>query len=342
VLRIQAGTYAEQMSDDLSFPWRNGTSGNYTRYARYQNDVVTVRPSSGTFVVMFSTSRQYIELDGLILDAVNTDNSVVRDEGSHIRIKNSEIKNAPTALWPDNHNGILGAGNTYSEYLNNNIHNNDYGIYHDGSNAIIDGNLIHDNTGYGIHNYNGHGSGLSNNNIIRNNKIYSNGFSDPVHPGPGMLVGSGDGSLAYNNLIYNNKFYGIQVGYQGANNTKIYNNTVYGNGDACTLLQSSASNTTLRNNICYGNGRNVIDTSTGPTGTIQDHNLFSNPLFVNATNGDFHLQVGSPAIDGGLTISTVTKDYSGTPRPQRAAYDIGAYESIEGLPQPTNFRIVSK
>jgi hypothetical protein len=41
-----------------------------------------------------------------------------------------------------------------------------------------------------------------------------------------------------------------------------------------------------------------------------------------------YLQSSSPAIDAGLTISSVTNDYIGKARPHGTAYDIGAYEYI--------------
>ena len=52
------------------------------------------------------------------------------------------------------------------------------------------------------------------------------------------------------------------------------------------------------------------------------------PLFVSATN--FHLTAGSPAVDAGVNTAGlgVTVDLDGTPRPQGAAYDIGAYEGV--------------
>ena len=35
---------------------------------------------------------------------------------------------------------------------------------------------------------------------------------------------------------------------------------------------------------------------------------------------------GSPAINAGVTLSTVTTDFDGVSRPQGGVYDIGAYE----------------
>lgn len=50
--------------------------------------------------------------------------------------------------------------------------------------------------------------------------------------------------------------------------------------------------------------------------------------FVNAAGGDFHLQQYSPAIDGGLDISTwVVDDLEGIASPKFTTFDCGCYES---------------
>ena len=51
-----------------------------------------------------------------------------------------------------------------------------------------------------------------------------------------------------------------------------------------------------------------------------------NPQFQNPDNLDFHLQSGSPAIDAGLGISEVSKDFEYNSRPKGSSHDIGAYE----------------
>jgi len=61
-------------------------------------------------------------------------------------------------------------------------------------------------------------------------------------------------------------------------------------------------------------------------------NIIADPLFTNAGTGGYSLQSGSPAVDAGLDVSgsdygSVTDDIEGTARPQRAGYDLGAYES---------------
>jgi hypothetical protein len=50
------------------------------------------------------------------------------------------------------------------------------------------------------------------------------------------------------------------------------------------------------------------------------------PGFVNPSAGDFHLMSTSPAIDAADPAATISADYDGTPRPQGARRDIGAFE----------------
>ncbi|WP_019143193.1 choice-of-anchor Q domain-containing protein [Noviherbaspirillum massiliense] len=55
----------------------------------------------------------------------------------------------------------------------------------------------------------------------------------------------------------------------------------------------------------------------------------ADPQFVNYSQdggGDYHLAPGSPAIDKGTPKFSPSTDLGGTPRPQGAAVDIGAYE----------------
>jgi len=56
-------------------------------------------------------------------------------------------------------------------------------------------------------------------------------------------------------------------------------------------------------------------------------NLVSTPLFVDPVNSDYHLRAGSPCIDSGTSEGAPDTDLEGTPRPQGAGYDMGAYEA---------------
>jgi hypothetical protein len=116
------------------------------------------------------------------------------------------------------------------------------------------------------------------------------------------------------------------------------------------------TNGTHKNNIHYGNG-NPYFAQSGAPAVVSSNNLLDipgssissssfakdivnrDPLFVNVTGSNYHLQAGSPAKDAGVSVP-VQADLDGASRPQGAGYDIGAYElggSLRPEP-PTNLK----
>jgi hypothetical protein len=53
--------------------------------------------------------------------------------------------------------------------------------------------------------------------------------------------------------------------------------------------------------------------------------IISDPQFIDAKAGDFHLKLTSPCIDKGTDVG-LELDFDGTPVPQGKGVDIGAYE----------------
>jgi predicted outer membrane repeat protein len=115
------------------------------------------------------------------------------------------------------------------------------------------------------------------------------------------------------------------------------NNVVYGNvvGDENhQIVNSNGAIATLTANT------NIIQNSlAGYTGTITYANdaltdaYDGNPLFIDATSGDFHLQSSSPAVDygnGDLVPVGTTTDLDGKPRFFNDLVDLGCYE-FQGL-----------
>lgn len=70
------------------------------------------------------------------------------------------------------------------------------------------------------------------------------------------------------------------------------------------------------------------------------NSLVADPAFVNLSGHDFHLQLGSPAIDAGTSTNAPSTDLEGTSRPQGSAYDIGAYEYQDNPANPTSPSVV--
>lgn len=145
-----------------------------------------------------------------------------------------------------------------------------------------------------------------------NNKIYNNIVYDLVsgsHNGNGscfLLTGS---SEIKNNVAWNNTCAGIvNLGVEsqaGANNlnNQFYNNVFVraGSGD----LVQSAQALTFQNNLLWNGsttGRfGIISGSAVNCGT--GGNRCGDPLFVSSSLKNYHLQVGSPAIDAGTSTS---------------------------------------
>jgi uncharacterized protein YjdB len=102
-------------------------------------------------------------------------------------------------------------------------------------------------------------------------------------------------------------------------------------------------------NSTYVTGSNNVTFSTGGQAApnILTGNIAADPLFLATSSANFHLQTGSPAIDAGVTVSGSNtynnylpwndnpRDHDGIERPQRSAFDIGAYEAFAGGTQPT-------
>jgi hypothetical protein len=161
----------------------------------------------------------------------------------------------------------------------------------------------------------------------------------------------------YNNIAYDNEIRGLTVGNWGEpgvlehpmDNVKIINNTFYGNGQGVWgggihIENPDARNLVVRNNIVSQNlsfqiglegvspesvtvDHNLIDGFRGYVGEIfGSDSVVGDPLFADTSSADFRLLTGSQAIDRGSPVDAPSEDFDGTPRPQGAGYDIGAFE----------------
>lgn len=344
-LYIRAGTYPESFSDAIP----GGTSWSApVTIAAYPGETVIIRPTSGTFVFYFSSgTSKYIELRDLVIDGSYVSSNSVKITWSgtsnyahHIRIKGGEVRNTK-AQNGINMSAFLNApldAAGYNEIIGVKIHDNlaiqalgssysgSYGIYSSSNYNVIDGNEIYNNSGYGVHVYSG--AWPIRNNIVRNNRIHDNA-KNGTGKGNGIGLYSGANHEAYNNVIWGTNNSGITINY-GAQNAKVYNNTVYNNVGTQSIEHygiyngAESSGAIIRNNIVFRHSDGEI-VNAGSGATVSN-NLTTDPMFANASNLDFRLQAGSPAIDAGATLPEVTRDADGNARPQGGAYDIGAYE----------------
>jgi hypothetical protein len=147
---------------------------------------------------------------------------------------------------------------------------------------------------------------------LTNNLIASN-------IGEGVIVwNTGSDIRIVNNTIVSNTAPGIEAADDGVQ-VLVRNTIIAGNNGGLHNFESSAK-ITSDHNALWNNGWNYGNVTPG-TGDIE-----ADPLFVDAANGDFHLQADSPCIDAGNPTGAPAGDIEGTPRD--AAPDIGAYEKI--------------
>lgn len=345
-LLVKTGTYSEQLPDSIT----SGTSWtNAVTIKANPGDIVTIKPPSGALrAVTFSNGEKYIIIDGFIIDAANVSSDAIKlqandgmPSANHIRIANSEIKNALNQ-------GILVGAPTapaisgdFNEFINLKVHDNGrnddfhiHGLYIATNNNLVDGGEYYNNSSHGIQIDSCH-TNYGNNNIFRNLKIHNNGpRSSRPEFGAGIGIYCGNNNLIYNVVAWANGA-NFRADY-AATNTKFFNDTGYQNYSSTFgnfFVGSQASGTVIKNSIGYqGTGSNFANQS-GSTTT--QNNLFGvNPLFIDASTFNFALQSSSPAINAGVTLPEVTTDILGVTRPVGGAYDIGAYE-FGGTVNPT-------
>ncbi len=226
------------------------------------------------------------------------------------------------------------------------------------------------------------GDGVISGALVEANVIYGNGRAGGSGINmDGIQDSVVQNNLLYNNHASGINAYQIDGG-QGPRNVKILHNTIDMPSDGRYAVQVSETTglITIRNNILYnrnsGRGGLAIGTAADIPNVNSDYNMFggaavvaledwtvryplsawqsqghelhsltatSAVLFQNAVTFDYHLPSGSPAIDSGELIPTVTLDREANSRPSGPGVDIGAHEVVQGtasLPAPSNLRIV--
>jgi hypothetical protein len=216
------------------------------------------------------------------------------------------------------------------------------------SNALIDSNIIYENGVAG-----GAAINLASviNSVIKNNLLYKNHASGIAgwDDGDGIQFGT------HNNKFYNNTIVQASDGrfvvslLNGSTNNEIKNNILIHPGTRGSINLDSTSEPGLisdRNAVVnvfsFDDGASFVSLATWQSRGHDQNSFISNStaLFLNPAADDYHLKVGSPAIDYGFLLSEVSKDLEGKTRPIGSTHDLGAYEAgagcIDSAPPATN------
>lgn len=293
----------------------------------------TICPFAGIYI----SSTSYYVIDGLkftrpgsfyaayaAVGGVTTfsaQNIVVRNSLFHDIGRNvcNEGVKGQTGIFADSSTNLLYENNIFNKIgrLRNGENgcvtekfHHDHGIYlNQTSNVLIRNNIFSDvNRGFSINlkAYTGKTSHV---------KIFNNVFSG------GAPSGNPCGQIAMTNIlddiqvknnIFNDPACGFSIWWTTASATA---------GSGITLERNLTNSTRSEADFTqiYGRPSSV---------TLMGNVMNTNPAFVNAAGGDFHLTAGSPAIDKGLTLAEVPNDfdYGKRPFPTGGAADIGAFE----------------
>ena len=132
-----------------------------------------------------------------------------------------------------------------------------------------------------------------------------------------------------NQLLYSNL---TALRYEDSiNNLHVFNNTF--GADNVNFFQSAPTFGGSGNDFQVLN--NLFLAGALPTEAGLPSNLAVDASsFVNVSGNNYHLAAGSPAIDSGLVLGDVVRDFDGVLRPIGLGYDIGAFEFV---PEPTTF-----
>ena len=187
-------------------------------------------------------------------------------------------------------------------------------------------------------------------NIVDANLFMDNQASGDLAEGSqgGAAVIYSNGLTFTNNVVAGNEADEAGGLYLGiAENGEITNNTLASNSDAAVLLAEWTTPVTFTNNIVVDHtvGISVTEVATatlrytlwdgngtdiGGSGTFTDtYPVSGDPAFAGPDAGDYHLNIGSAAIDAGDPAGVPPApdhDLDGAARPQWTAVDIGAYE----------------
>lgn len=193
------------------------------------------------------------------------------------------------------------------------------------------------NGGYGIGNVAGTAGPVNGSSIIKNNFFKS--FW-------GIVTTIAQGLTVHNNSFYTNGESIFGVGGGNLTNWDIRNNILYTYGatKACVMSGSATSHPAIMDYNHYyspNTGAARQGSTSGPILSFtawqgaaggpwetngQGGNATSfDPLYVDAANGDLHLQPGSPAIGAGVDVG-ISDDIDGDARPLSGSFDMGADE----------------
>ena len=312
-------------------------------------DAAAILSPAGTVVLsngLFEIDAQLMVTGGVTLVGQGWDKTVVKYVGT------KDTANSHVATVNDgstlSHMAITG-GAVKNQYSGGGVHITDGTI----SWCCVTNNYTSQSTGGGIGIW-GTGTVKIDHTIVANNsagtQLAAVGGGIGMRPGAAGLQVEIDACLVYGNSVGSSSCgAGVGIMYKKIDdgssdlskvsvtirNTTIANNTVAGSGKGGGLYTTQTA-TTLRNCIVSGNTaptdsdvaylNDTVSSAVVKSGCL----VGGSPAFVDASNGDYHLSSGSPAIAAGATYAGIGNDLDD--KAFGATPSIGCYEADGSTP----------
>jgi hypothetical protein len=297
VAYVRAGTYAENLL--LS---RSGSASAPFTVRNYPGERPVLQAGSGqsdNMPLQLGNGAAYVRFQGLIFQGATGPSTTDIDAWGNAH----DIELSACEIRGSERQGFFSEASTSSiQILGCNIHDNggsgptqlDHNVYMQGHGHVIANcRIANAPNGFDVQIY------PSSDHIIVTENTIVGAFRD------GIIVGSDGGGTTSNLTIVNNV-----IAFNGRYGISTYWGGTVGTSNVATM------------NVVWGNGAGQL-VGNGITYTA---NTIADPRFVDRTGGNFHLQAGSPAIDGGQIEYALPDDLDGAARPQGTGPDIGTYE----------------
>ena len=234
-VRVGAGTYPEMVTVATS-----GTAKKPISFITAPGATVTVSGRTSGFVI---AGERWIRVQGFRV--TNTRSYGIRvTDSAHITLKQNRVSFSGMPVFRRTRTGIR---------LDN------------VTDSVVAGNTADHNTNFGIALING-----STRNDIRGNHAFENARGH-IRAAAGIRLTSSPGNTVRGNISHHNEDSGIEA-YAGSNNTLLYNNVAYDNGDHGIDNNKSTGQRIVANTV-YRNVTSGINVEGGSTGATLRNNI---------------------------------------------------------------------
>lgn len=323
------------------------TDGGAAIYCFYSSPVIKDCTFSSNTTYQGGNCTQFVASSSII-EGNTFIGGGIESTSSDLKITNNHISgNSESGIWSYSHPSIPPI-EIRNNIIENNIGENGIGgggISIHGGNAIIDHNIIRNNTtnfcGGGITLWNHSFNDNLVDTVISNNLIYGNysgSSTSGLSSGGGGIMCSNNSAKIINNTICNNSsFYkGGAIKCISNSDPQLYNNIIYDNKVNNVIqnifLYENNCDPSFFNNCIQGGLAGIDYNEYEFTGAYQN-NLDLQPNFNNQAGNDYTLNQLSPCINAGtsnnISLLIPLTDLAGNPRISGTSIDIGAYEFQE-------------